>query len=422
MLTGTVDVMMLGRVSEVALAAGALGHVVAMGHLILGMALLLALDPLIAQAWGAGDEQRVANVFLRGLVVSLAVTVPVTGSMLWFASNLDLLGQSDELLNPAGQYLIALLPGNLAFLIYGVLRSTLQSMRVVRPAVEAIVVANVFNVFANLALVFGYFGFPALGVSGSALATSLSRWVLVVSLLFFGRRRLFPLARRFQLAAVHMRGLVQVLVIGCPIALHVGIEYLVFSVVALIMGSLGAVPMAAHQIAINLASLSFMVPLGIGQAASTVVGNAIGREAVGEARVAAGLALASGSTVMLAFAVLFATLPQLLAGLYTTEPEVIALAAGLIPIAAIFQLGDGVQAVASGVLRGLADTRVPALLAFVGFWVIGLPLGWWLTFRRGMGPEGLWWGLTVGLSIVAILLALRIRTRFRGTVRAVEAL
>ncbi|TNF80266.1 MAG: MATE family efflux transporter [Acidobacteria bacterium] len=420
MLMGTVDTMMLGRVSEQALAAGALGHAVGTGVIVLGIGILMAMDPLAAQAFGAGDREGMAAQLARGTVLAVLLAVPISLIMAWIGGHLDLLGQKPELQVLAGSYLRWLIPGIAPFLLFWVLRQFLQARSLVRPAVFAIVVANLFNVVADWALIFGHLGLPRLEVKGSAMATSSSRWVLFLALLAAAQPVLRPYWQRVRRAAVTLRGLWQMVKIGFPVAVQVGLEFFVFTTVALMMGNLGARELAAHQIAINLASLSFMVPFGIAGAAATRVGNAIGRGDSQGARLSAAVSLFLGAGVMLLFATLFRLLPASLARLYTIESEVIALAALLIPIAALFQVVDGTQVVGAGILRGAADTRFPAVSAFVGFWLVGLPFGSWLTYGRGMGPQGLWWGLTAGLATVALLLVVRIRIRFRQDLVAVD--
>jgi MATE family multidrug resistance protein len=211
-----------------------------------------------------------------------------------------------------------------------------------------------------------------------------------------------------------------ILGIGAPIALLLMVEMWFFSVVALLIGHLGPIELAAHQIALNLAALSFQVPVGVAAAAASRVGNAIGRRDQDGARRSARVCLMVGAGVMTVSAAAFAFLPGLLARLYTPDPAVIALAAILIPVAALFQIFDGVQVVGSGVLRGAADTRIPAMLGLFGYWGIGLPLGWYFAFEQHRGPQGLWWGLTIGLAATAILLLLRIGYRFKGEIARVE--
>lgn len=419
MLMGTVDTMMLGRVSATALAAGGLGNSVSFGLLMLPMGILMGLGPLVSQAFGAGEHSRIAGHLQRGLVVAVLASVPVS-LMMWRTDPvLLLLGQREPHLSEAATYLRFLVPGNAAFFLFVAFRQSLQAMHIVWPAFLAIILGNVVNVVANYALIFGNLGFPRLEVGGSAIATSLSRWVMVLSLLGFSFPALRPYLHRVS-ALFQWRSFRGLFALGVPIGLQISLEGWVFSTVAVVMGSIGSRELAGHQIALNLAGLSFMIPLGLSAAASTRVGNAIGRSDQAAAGRAAVVGLCLGSAVMACFGSLFAAFPTFLSRLFTADPEVVGMAALLLPIAAAFQLADGAQVVGAGILRGTADTRVPAMIALVGYWIIGLPTGLWLAFRVGWGPEGLWWGLTLGLAIVALLFIVRIRVRFGGEIRRVE--
>ncbi|MEA2604650.1 MAG: multidrug resistance protein family [Acidobacteriota bacterium] len=420
MLMGVVDTMMLGHLSANALAAGALGHIVTFCLLILGYGILTALDPLISQAYGARDARAVGDHLQRGLVMAAALTVPFCLAVWDTSPVLRLLGQPAAVIPDAAAYARAIAWGSLPYFLFVVCRQTLQAMSVVRPAMVAIVVGNLTNVLFNYILIFGRFGAPALGVPGSAYSTSIARWVMFFYLLAASRRGLAPFWRGLTREAVAIRGHLRMLRLGVPIGLHNSMEMLVFSTVALLMGRMGVRELAGHQIAINLASLSFMIPMGISGAAVTRVGNAIGRGDMPGARRAAAASLLLGGAVMIVFAALFAAFPEALARLYTRDPAVIAMAATLLPIAAVFQVFDGVQVVAAGVLRGAADTTFSAGIALVGFWLLGLPAGWALAFPGGLGPRGLWWGLTVGLIAVAVLFLARIAFRFRHEIRRVE--
>lgn len=416
MLMGTVDTMMLGRVSAEALAAGSLGNGFTLGILVLPFGTLMALDPLVAQSYGAGNHRSIAHHFGRGLVLAALMTVPVCLLLRDTSPFLAYLGQQEVIIDGAAAYSRALIPGVAAFLLFVVLRQTLQAMSVVRPAVISIVVGNVVNVIANYAMIFGHLGFPALGVVGSAYASCVARWVMVLTLAVAAHPILRPYWRRFGREAFSLAGHRRLLYIGMPIGIHLSLEVWIFVAVALLMGSLGAQQLAGHQVAISLASLSFMVPLGIGAAAATRVGNAIGRQQLTAARRSAVVCLGLGCLVMLFFAVLFWSAPALLGRLYSNEPRVIQMSVLLIPIAALFQVFDGTQVVAAGVLRGSADTRLPAVLSFVGFWLLGLPLGYLLAFPFDQGPKGLWWGLTFGLAAVSFLLVARIRVHFSSPI------
>ena len=426
LLTGTVDTMMLGRLSKEEMAAGALGHTVSFAIFGPVMGLFFAIEALVTQAVGAGDRPRVARHFARMVVLALYISVPVIFVVMWLGPRLGWLGQAPELVPLAADYMRGVAPGVPGFFLFLVLRLVLQADSVVRPALIAVLLSNLVNVVANYALVFGGLGFPALGVYGSGLATSISRWSLFLILLAAAWRPLRTmmagtLSWPLFVAALRPREHAATLRLGLPIALHNAAEFWVFSAVGLMMGSLGALQFAAHQIALNLASLTFMVPLGIASAAATRVGNAVGRLDGAGARRSARVSLGLGAGVMAISALVFATLPALLARAYTPDLEVIVLAAALLPIAAVFQIADGFQVVAAGVLRGAADTTWAAAMALVGFWVVGLPLGALLAYRYEYGPLGLWWGLTAGLVATACALGLRVRSRLGHPVAELRA-
>lgn len=416
MLMGVVDTMMLGHLSAQALAAGALGHIVTVTCLMMGYGFISALDPLVAQAYGAEDARALGGHLQRGFVLAGALTVPLVVGLLDVEPLLRALGQPAAVSRYAADYTRAILWGVLPYFLFIVLRQTLQAMSVVRPAAVAIVIGNVVNAVLNWVLIFGHFGAPALGVRGSAFSTSVARWVMFLYILAASRRWLAPYWKGFTAEAAALRDYLVLLRIGTPVALHNSVELLIFDVTAVLIGQIGVAELGGNQITLNLASLSFMVPLGISGAAATRVGNAIGRRDMPGARHAAAACLLLGGGAMLGFAILFASLPRVLARLYTTDPAVIAVVMTLLPIAALFQVCDGLQVVSSGVLRGAADTTFPAAVALFGYWVIGLPVGWYLAFRAGMGPAGLWWGITVGLTVVAVLLMGRIAARFRGEI------
>ena len=416
MLMGVVDTLMLGRLSATALAAGALGHICTAFLLMLGVGILSALDPLVSQAYGAGDREAVGAHLQRGIVLAVAVSIPF-GLFLWDTQGmLRAFGQPEAVVVDSAAYARAIIWGLPAYYLFVAFRQPLQAMSVVRQAVAAIVFGNLLNVAANWLLIFGHLGLPAMGVRGSAYATSISRWGMFFWLLLASRRQLAPFWSGFNAAALDLKRYLRLLRIGLPIGFHQSIEVLLFSAVALLMGRMGVAALAGHQIAINLASLSFMVPLGISGAAATRVGNAIGRRDMPGARRAAMASLLLGGGVMVVFATIFAVFPGPLARLYTKDVPTLAMAAALLPIAAVFQVFDGLQVVGTGVLRGAADTAFPAVLALLGFWAVGLPSGWLLGFRFSQGATGLWWGLTIGLAAVALLLLARIAARFRGDI------
>jgi len=414
MLMGVVDTLMVGRVSPVDLAAVALGNIYFFACAIFGMGLLFSLDPVVSQAVGAGDDVALARGVQRGLV--LAAGLSVVAGVLLFVSEpvLHALGQPPEVIPVAAGYARATIPGVVPFYLFVVLRQTLQAQGRIAPILAAIVVANLFNVFFNWVLVFGNLGMPALGGVGSGWASSLSRTVMGVSLLLLTWVLLRDYVRPFRPESLRRKPLGRMLRLGAPIGAQMGMEYGAFGLAGVLMGVLGTIPMAGHQIALNLASLTFMVPLGISQATAVLVGRGVGASDPARARRAAAGGLLTGAGFMVLTMVIFFLVPEPLARMYSSDREVVVLAAALLPIAAVFQVVDGIQVVAAGVLRGVGDTRVPMLVNLLGFWLAGLPLGAVLAFRGEMGPAGIWWGLAAGLTVVAILLLIRIRRRMGG--------
>jgi MATE family multidrug resistance protein len=420
MLLGVVDTMVVGRLSSEALAAVALGHVMVVAVSSFGVGLLLALDPLVAQAVGANDAVAARRAVQRGLLMAFALMVPTTLLLLPGETALTLLRQPPETVPIAAAYARICIPGLLPFYGFVVLRQSLQAMGRMRPIVATIIVVNLFNLVADWVLVYGAGPIPRLGPVGSAWATTAARSLLFVILLVFARKELAPVLGTLDRAVFRLQPLWRTVRLGIPVGFQLQLEMVAFAAIALLMGGLGTVQMAAHQVAINLASLTFMVPLGISSASAVRVGQAIGADDAGRARRAAAAGLLIGAGFMSLMAALFVGAPRLLAAAYTSVEGVVALAALLIPIAGYFQIFDGLQVVSSGVLRGAGDTRAPLVVNIIGFWFIGLPISLILAFRLDYGPQGLWWGVAAGLGAVAVFLLSRVAWKLRGELQKVE--
>jgi MATE family multidrug resistance protein len=311
-------------------------------------------------------------------------------------------------------FALASLPGILPFYLFVVLRQGLQAMGRVAPIIAAVVLGNLVNVFLNWVLIYGNLGAPALGATGTGLASSIARLLMTVGLLAVAWPVLKEHLRPLRREALRSAPLIRLLRLGGPIGFQFQLEYGAFAAVGVCMGLIGTVAMASHQVALNLASLTFMVPLGIAQASSVLVGRAVGRGDPAGARRAAGAGLVAGAGFMTITAVMFLTIPKVLARIYSPDPDVVVLAALLLPVAGLFQVFDGLQVVSTAVLRGIGDTRTPMLLHVAGFWLVGLPVGLVFGFTLGGGPIGLWWGLAAGLGVMAILLLARVVRRFAG--------
>jgi MATE family multidrug resistance protein len=416
---GVTDTIMVGRVSPVALAAAALGNLYFFIAGIFGQGTLMALDPVISQAVGANDDEAISRALQRGILVALMLTLVTCTTFLPVTWVLRLLRQPAEVVPDAALYVRIAIPGVFPFYAFVVFRQSLQAMHRVAPVLWTVLIANLLNAALNWVFIYGHLGSAPLGVAGSSLATSISRWVMAVLLLALAGPQVYSRLRAWRPESGALRPLMRMLRIGLPIGTQYLLEYGAFAAAALLMGVLGTTQMAAHQIAINLASFTFMVPLGVSTATAVLVGHAIGAGDESRARRSAIAGMACGTAFMCLSALLFLLFPALFARAYTADGVVIALAAALIPIAGVFQVFDGIQAVAAGVLRGIGDTHAPAIINVVGFWLIGLPVSWVLAFRRGGGAIGLWWGIVVGLAAVAIILLWRVRVRLGRTMSRV---
>jgi len=296
-----------------------------------------------------------------------------------------------------------------------VLRQSLQAMGRVRAIVITVVAANLLNAGLNWVFIFGHLGAPALGAVGSAYVTSVARWFTLIALIALAWPSLSPALRPLRREALAPGPLGRLLRVGGPVGAQQWLEVGVFATAGLLMGSMGAIPLAGHQVALQLAALTFMVPLGVAQATSILVGQAVGRGDAHAARRATGAGMLTGVGFMALTAVMFLTMPDLLARVFSDDPPVIAAVGLLLPIAGVFQVFDGLQVVAAGALRGVGDTRVPMVLNLVGFWLLGLPVSVALGFGLDWGPTGVWWGLAIGIGAVAVMLASRVRLRLGRT-------
>lgn len=418
MLPGFVDTLMVGRVSPRALAAVALANLYFFNVIVGAQGTLMALDPLVSQAVGARDEPALRDAVQRGAVLAIALAA-VTALMLQPAEWLFRLAhQPPEVIGDAAGVARISAWGTLPYLVFTHLRQCLQAMHRVRAIVVAIVAANVANVALNWVLIFGHLGAPPMGAAGSGWATVISRWLMAALILALSARTMRPyLALRRSAATWAAQR--ELLRIGVPIGIQQGLEAAAFGTIGILMGGLGMLEMASHEIALSLAAMTFMVPLGVGAAAAVRVGHAVGAGDAAGVRRAAMSALVIGVGFMTLTGATFLAIPRALAGMYTDHAEVIALAASLIPIAGVFQVFDGIQAVGSGILRGIGDTRVALLVYLAGFWCVGVPVSAWLAFGAGYRATGLWWGFVAGLGAVAIFLLLRVRVRLARAIQRI---
>jgi MATE family multidrug resistance protein len=404
MLIGVVETVIVGRAGTEALGAVSLGNVWIYGSMLIANGIVLGADPLISQAHGAGDRTGVALAFQRSLILALLLSLPLAVCWLMTEPVLRAFGQDEQLAREAARFAQVQAPTAAGFLVFSVNRQYLAGRGIVAPAVTALILGNIFNAVVTWVLVLGKLGAPALGVVGAGYAAGLSRVFIAVALLVmtFGFRLHRDAWVPWSREALAPGPLLEIVRIGVPIALQFAFEVWAFQIGTLLAGRLGKTELAAHTITLNLAALSFMVPLGISMAASVRVGNLIGAGNVAGARTSAFVSLGLTATVMLGAACLFFFARFSLPGAYGAAPDVRQVAAGILPIAAAFQLFDGTQVVGAGILRGLGRTRPAAVFNLVGYYALALPIAAWLAFERGAGLRGVWIGLAVGLAVVAI--------------------
>ncbi len=414
MFMGVVDTIVVGHVSARELAAASLGNLYVFGLAVFAMGTLWALDPIVSQAMGARDHDAAALGIQRGVVLAASIGVVMTLLCLPAPAVFRFLRQPPDVIPRAAGFVWMSAPGMIVLLLFVTLRQSLQAMKHTRAIVTTIVFGNVLNLALNFVLVFGRFGVPPMGAPGSALSSTIGRWCMLALLLVLSRRELGPMLRPFRREALARGPLRDTLAIGLPIGIQASVEFTTFASISVFAGWFGAEAIGGHQVAINLASLTFMVPAGIGSAASVLVGHAIGEGDAPHARRVASSALLFGAGFMSLTAVVFLVAPGVFAHLYTSVPGVLAIAIALIPIAGVFQVFDGLQVVASGVLRGAGDTRAAMISNVLGFWLIGMPVSLGLGFGARMGVVGLWWGFVAGLAAVATFLVLRVRFRLAG--------
>ncbi|MEE8583858.1 MAG: MATE family efflux transporter [Acidobacteriota bacterium] len=428
-MMAVVDTALAGRLDEVSLAATGLGSTLFFLTSIFGIGVTLGVDPIASQAFGAGRRRHARRAMWQGVYAGLVVTVPIAAATVGLGAILEWLGVQPALAEKTRLYLHARLASIIPLMVFMACRSYLQAAQLTRPIVISTVAANLFNLAADWILVFGddglvrlglpELGIPALGVAGIGWATTVAATMqLAVVALALGAE---PGQGRQPVRALDRLLLRRIFKLGIPTGLQLVSEGGIFALVSFLAGVMGSRAMAAHQVAIMLASLSFMVPLAVGMATSVQVGRAIGRADHPGTRRAGLAGIFLGGLAMIFAALMMWVFPTGLARIMTDQPGVVELSAQLLIIAGAFQIFDGIQAVASGALRGAGMTRWAMTANIVAYWLIGLPISLWLGFGLDWGPQGLWWGLTAGLFVAAAALSVKFAAVSRRPIAPIES-
>jgi len=405
-----VDTLLAGHYDAHTLAAVAVGAGVWSLAIVTGIGVMMSVPPSVAQLNGAGRRVEIGGLFRQALWMALLLGI---GLLLFIHQVGPLLlggfGVDPGIVEDTTKFIRAVAWGAPALTLYFAMRGLSEGLSLTRPTMYFGLLGLVVLAPIGYTLMYGKLGFTPRGAQGSGEATALVLWIEVIAFaLYLHRHRNYrDIAPFAHFEAPRWREIGALLHLGVPMGVALLMEAGLFVCTALLIASLGAVTVASHQVAINVASITFMVPLGLAMATTVRVGNAVGR---GDARAVRSAGLA-GMTLSLATqfvaSTAMAVFPHAIAHLYTDDTAVAALAAQLLVLAAIFQLSDGIQVTAGGALRGLKDTTMPMIITGLAYWAIGMPVGWWLAFHQGLGARGMWMGLAAGLTAAAILLTLR---------------
>lgn len=404
---GVADSMMVGQLGAIPLAAVSLANSIFVLALMFGIGVSYGLTPLVASADGRGKVSRIARLLKHSLLINVAFGLLLFGVLIAVIPFLYQLNQPAEVVARATPYLWVVGSSMLPFMFFQGYKQLIEGLGHTRQAMVITLLANGLNVALNWVFIFGKLGFPEMGLVGAGWATLISRIVMAVMMaLYFYKSERFVQYRR-SVEGYKKKVFRKLLNLGVPMGFQYIFEVGAFSGAAIMVGWIGANALAAHQIAINLASISYMVASGFAAAATVRVGNQLGRGQLTGMRDAGFISFGLVVLMMLGFAAVFIAGQHFFPSLYIDNEQVIQMAGTLLVIAAFFQISDGIQVVGLGTLRALEDVKVPTLITLVAYWVIGIPGGYLLAFHAGLGVQGVWWGLLAGLTVAAVLLSWR---------------
>ncbi len=406
---GVADSMMVGRLGAVPLAAASLGNSIFFVLLMFGMGISMGITPLVSMAEGKGKFKRIGHLFQHGFWINIGTAVVLTLIIIVLSQGLHLLNQPEEVVRLTIPYLFIIMASLFPFMIFQTFRQFAEGLSQTKQAMYVTIFCNLINVFLNWVLIYGKLGAPEMGLNGAGYATLISRILMPILMgwYVFRSSRYLKFQLRMGLAKLSFPMINRVLKIGLPTGFQYIFEVSAFSAAAIMMGWIGVNALASHQIALNLASISYMMAAGLSTAGMIRVSNQIGRGNMKAMREAGMVVFGMVLIFMFSAALIFIVFRTYLPTLYIDDPEVIALSATLLIIAGLFQLSDGVQVVGLGVLRGMEDVKFPTLITLVAYWGFGLPLGYFLAFEWGLAERGIWYGLLIGLSCTAVVLFYR---------------
>jgi MATE family multidrug resistance protein len=409
MMMAVTDNVMVGRIGSVSLAAAGLSNVLFFLILVMGLGISVAITPLVAQAHGAGESKECGHVLRQGLIVALVSGLVLFIITLVLADSLEYFDQPDAVVDSAKVYIRILGLSIFPMMVFQSYKQFAEGLSITKSAMIVTLLANIVNVFVNWVFIFGHLGAPAMGLAGAGLGTLLSRVFMAVAMVAVIVKSPYlktfdPYISRFQ---IHIPMIKKLLGIGIPAGLQYVFEVSSFAGASVLIGWIGTKELAAHQIALNLSSISYMFSLGVSAAATVRVGTALGKSNIRETRMAGFSSIALICLFMVFFATVFISLRNVLPSFYISEGDVIAIASQILIIAGVFQVSDGIQAVSAGMLRGVMDVNIPTVITFTAYWVIGIPVGYVLGIRMHFGVTGVWIGLLTGLTASAVMMLVR---------------
>jgi multidrug resistance protein, MATE family len=408
-LVGVADSMMVGRLGAIPLAAASLANSIFFVVLMFGIGISMAMTPLVAMADGNHKGKRISRLFNHGFIINMAGGIMMFFLILMASPFLKHLNQPEEVVILAIPYLAIITFSLLPFMFFQTFKQFAEGLSQTKQAMYITVFCNGVNVFLNWVMIYGNLGFPALGLNGAGWATLISRIMMGMIMAYYvwNSKRYKPYSLSLGFKKISFPMFSKLIKIGVPTGFQFIFEVGAFSAAAIMMGWIGVTALAAHQIAINLASISYMMASGLSTAAMIRVGNQLGKNDIRHLRDAGFTAFVMVAIFMSVAAIIFIGFREFLPSLYIDDVSVIQMSATLLIIAGFFQLSDGVQVVGLGALRGMSDVKIPTIVTLIAYWVIGLPLGYVLAFSFGMKEIGIWVGLLIGLTVTGIMLLIR---------------
>ena len=416
MMMGVVDSIMVGKIGAAPLAAASISNGIFIIILILGYGISMAISPLVAKHYGAKEFEKCGVVLRLGLIVNIITSFILFAALFFVADIIAYLNQPQEIIEQSIKYTKTLGWSMIPVMLFQTYRQYAEGLSIMRPAMVVTLTANIINIFANWVFIFGNLGMPAFGLVGAGIATFFSRVFMAISLIWFvsSSKRFKPFDPTLHFKKIDWSIMKKILQIGLPSGFQYFFEVSAFAGSSIIIGWIGTNALAAHHIALNLASITYMFALGVSAAATVRVGNAVGLKNREKIRNAGFSAILMGASVMGFFGIMFIIFRNIFPTFYIADINVIEIAASLLIIAAFFQIFDGTQAVGLGILRGIADVKAPTVITFLAYWVVGLPVGYILGFNFDMGVQGVWIGLSVALAISALSLSFRFNFRSKS--------